>query len=69
MVPLQDIEAKSVARAYVQNWVARFGVPEQMTCDRGPQFVSELWAAMSELLGTQLNPTTAYHPQANGLIE
>ena len=24
---------------------------------------------MSELLGTQLNPTTAYHPQANGLIE
>ena len=58
-----------MANAYVHNWVARFGVPDQMTSDRGAQFVSELWTAMSELLGTQLNPTTAYHPQANGLIE
>ena len=24
---------------------------------------------MSELLGTGLNPTTAYHPQANGIVE
>ena len=69
VVPLQDIEARTVANAYVHNWVARFGVPEQMTSDRGTQFVSELWTAMSKLLGTQLNPTTAYRPQANGLIE
>ena len=40
-----------------------------MTSDRGPQFVSELWSCMSNLLGTDLHPTTAYHPQANGLIE
>ena len=69
VVPLKDIETKAIASAYIQNWVARFGVPEQMTSDRGTQFVSELWAAMAELLGTQLNPTTAYHPQANGLVE
>ena len=31
--------------------------------------MSELWTAMSNLLGTSLNPTTAYHPQANGLVE
>ena len=30
-----------------------------MTSDRGPQFVSDLWAAMSNLLGTSLHPTTA----------
>jgi hypothetical protein len=40
-----------------------------MTSDRGPQFVSELWSCMSKLLGTDLHPTTSYHPQANGLIE
>ena len=40
-----------------------------MTSDRGPQFISDLWAAMSALLGTSLHPTTAYHPQANGLVE
>ena len=68
-IPLKDIDTKSVARAYTLNWVARFGVPEVMVSDRGTQFVSELWTAMSELLGTQLNQTTAYHPQANGFIE
>ena len=68
-IPIKDIEARTIARAYVHNWVARFGVPSQMTSDRGTQFVSELWSAMSDLLGTTLNPTTAYHPQANGLVE
>ena len=68
-VPITDIEAMMVARAYIQHWVARLGVPGSMTSDRGTQFVSELWKAMSELLGTDLQATTAYHPQANGLVE
>ena len=68
-VPIQNIEMYTIARAYIQNWVARFGVPLHMTSDRGSQFVSELWSCMSNLLGTDLHPTTAYHPQANGLIE
>ena len=45
------------------------GVPADMTSDRGPQFVSRLWQAISQYLGTQLHPTTSYHPQANGLVE
>ena len=40
-----------------------------MTSDRGAQFTSCLWSAMCNLLGTELHPTTAYHPQANGLVE
>ena len=71
VVPLKNIETRTVAEAYVRvrNWIARFGVPSLRTSDRSPQFVSELWNAMSNLLGTSLNPTTAYHPQANGLVE
>ena len=68
-IPIADMETRTIAKAYVRNWVSRFGVPSQMTSDRGPQFVSEMWTAMSELLGTSLSPTTAYHPQANGLVE
>ena len=60
-VPIKDIETRAVAKAYTQNWVARFGVPAHMTSDRGTQFVSELWKAMTNLLGTELHPTTAYH--------
>ena len=40
-----------------------------ITSDRGSQFTSELWSSMCKLLGAQLRPTTAYHPQANGLVE
>ena len=42
VIPIKDIEARTIARAYVHNWVARFGVPSQMTSDRGTKFVSEL---------------------------
>ena len=68
-IPIPNMETSTVARAYLQNWVARFGIPQHMTSDRGRQFISELWSAMSNLLGTELHHTTAYHPQANGLIE
>ena len=68
-VPIKDMKAPTVAKAYVTHWVSRMGVPADMTSDRGVQFVSRLWQAMSEYLGTQLHPTTAYHPQANGLVE
>ena len=33
------------------------------------QFTSRLWASISQLLGTKLHHTTAYHPQSNGLVE
>ena len=68
-VPIKKIDTETIGRAYLLNWVARFGVPLHMTSDRGPQFVSDLWSCMSNLLGTDLHPTTSYHPQANGLIE
>jgi len=68
-LPIKDIETRTIARVYAQHWIARFGVPTLMTSDRGPQFVSDLWSALSSLLGTSLHPTTAYHPQANGLVE
>ena len=51
------------------HWIARFGVPTDISSDRGAQFTSRLWSAMAELLGIQLHHTTAYHPQANGLVE
>ena len=69
VIPIQNIETRTVARAVIQNWVARFGVPLSMTSDRGAQFTSDLWSSMCNLLGTELHPTTAYHPQANGLVK
>ena len=68
-IPVADTSAKTLCSALQFNWVARFGPPLQMTSDRGAQFTSALWARMSEFLGIRLSATTAYHPQANGLVE
>ena len=68
-IPLPDAHASTCAAALVQHWIARFGVPEDITSDRGRQFTSVLWAECNKLLGTEVHTTTAYHPQANGMVE
>ena len=68
-VPLSSTTSADVARAFLSAWVSRFGAPSDITSDRGPQFISDLWSALAKSLGTQVHRTTAYHPQANGLCE
>ena len=69
VIPLIDIRAESVAAAFLQGWISRFGVPSTVTTDRGAQFESALWNSLMQILGTKRLRTTAYHPIANGLIE
>ena len=68
-IPLHDTTTTECARALISTWIARFGVPLDMTSDRGPQFTSAMWSIISSQLGIQLHCTTAYHPQANGLVK
>ena len=50
-------------------WVARFGMPSILTMDRGVQFTSAMWAGWCGDYGVQHITTTAFHPQANGMVE
>ena len=68
-IPLADATTETCARGLIRHWIARFGVPDDLTSDRGPQFTSHLWAALNKLLGISASTTTAYHPQANGMVE
>lgn len=68
-VPLKEITTQAVSRAFVDTWISRFGSPKVLTTDQGTQFESRLFQALCSLLGCQRIRTTAYHPQANGLIE
>jgi cleavage and polyadenylation specificity factor subunit 1 len=69
VVPIQDMTAETCARAFLAQWISRFGVPQALTSDRGPQFTSDCWSQLMLLLGLPHNLTTAYHPQANGMVE
>ena len=68
-VPISEGSAVTVARAFIQILVSCFGVPATITTDRGGQFESNLWKAVTQLLGTKHIRTTAYHPIANGMVE
>jgi len=67
--PMAEANSASCAQALLTSWISRFGLPSHITSDRGSTFTSELWSALARLLGVQVHHTTAYHPQANGLVE
>jgi cleavage and polyadenylation specificity factor subunit 1 len=69
VIPLEDQEAATVARAFYTHWIARFGTPLRITTDQGRQFESCLFKQLNNLTGTNHLRTTAYHPSANGMVE
>jgi hypothetical protein len=68
-IPLVDMDDSTCADAFIAAWVARFGVPGRLTSDCGTQFTSALWGNVCNQLGIAHSTTTAYHPQANGMVE
>ena len=67
--PLKNMEASSVARVFVNDFVCRFGVPESLHTDQGRNFESALIKEICQLLGVRKTRTTPYHPQSDGLVE
>ena len=67
--PLPDASAQTCLNAFINTWVARYGIPLHVTSDRGRQFTSNLWKDMFQRLGIQAHFTTAYHPASNSVIE
>ncbi|XP_062541324.1 uncharacterized protein K02A2.6-like [Armigeres subalbatus] len=47
----------------------RFGVPEVLRSDNGPQFISECFKSFCKEFGITQQKTTPYWPQANGEVE
>ncbi|GJX71151.1 putative reverse transcriptase domain-containing protein [Tanacetum coccineum] len=46
--------------------VSRHGVPISIISDRDSHFTSRFWQSMQSALGTQLDMSTAYHPETDG---
>ncbi|BHF75332.1 hypothetical protein SprV_0501842800 [Sparganum proliferum] len=68
-IPLPDIAAPTVVKAFLSRWVAIFGAPSTITTDRSSQFESHLFQSLLSFLGCTRIRTTAYHPAANGMVE
>jgi transposase InsO family protein len=66
---MSKISASRCAKELFSTGISRYGVPDYITSDRGLQFDSEAWPAVCGWLGITRKLTTAYHQQANGLVE
>ncbi|GJQ98969.1 putative reverse transcriptase domain-containing protein [Tanacetum coccineum] len=54
-----------LARMYLKEVVTRHGIPVSIIGDRDPRFASNFWRSLENALGTNLDMSTAYHPQTD----
>ncbi|CAL8991237.1 unnamed protein product [Prunus brigantina] len=58
-----------LAKIFIDEIVRLHGVPVTIVSDRDPRFTSRFWAKLNEAFGTQLQFSTAFHPQTDGQSE
>ncbi|GJX07412.1 reverse transcriptase domain-containing protein [Tanacetum coccineum] len=69
-LPMKETDStEKLTRLYMKEIVARHGIPVSIISDRDSHFTSRVWQSLHEALGTQLNLSTAYHPQTDGQSE
>ncbi|GKC50443.1 putative reverse transcriptase domain-containing protein [Tanacetum coccineum] len=69
-VPMRETDPMDkLARMYLKEVVTRHGIPVSIICDRDPRFASNFWRSLQNALGTNLDMSTAYHPQTDGQSE
>lgn len=67
--PITNKDAETVAKAYVNNFILRYGIPNSVVTDQGTEFMSSTFKETSKLLGIKQLNSTAYHHETLGAIE
>ena len=61
--------AMDVTKLYLDQVFRRHGMPKDITSDKDPTLLSEVWKELFRVHGVDLNFSTAYHPQTDGQTE
>ncbi len=69
ILPLPDQTAETVAKAFTEEFVCRFGAPHEVHSDQGRNFESRVFAETLRLLGSSKTRTTPYNPKSDGMVE
>ncbi|GJY93011.1 putative reverse transcriptase domain-containing protein [Tanacetum coccineum] len=65
----EDYKMDRLTKLYLNEIVARHGVPISIISDHDSRFTSRFWQSMQEALRTRIDMSTAYHPQTDGQSE
>jgi transposase InsO family protein len=70
LIPMaKTLTQEGAGQLLLDNLYKRFGLPDEMLSDRGPQFAAKAFRKLLKLLGIKSNLTMAYHPQTDGAME
>ena len=65
----KTLTQEGAGQLLLDNLYKRFGLPDKMLSDRGPQFAAMAFRELLKLLGIKSNLMTAYHPQTDRATE
>lgn len=65
-IPLRRIHALSVAVAFEEHWIFKYGTPHEVLSDNGSQFTSKFFSGVWQLMRITNWFTSTYHSQTNG---
>ncbi|GJS92549.1 putative reverse transcriptase domain-containing protein [Tanacetum coccineum] len=69
-LPMKKTDSiEKLAQLYLKEIVCKHGVPTSIISDRDNLFTSRFWKSLQEAMGTQLDMSTAYHPEIDGQSE
>ena len=69
-IPTHDtITSQQLAQLFVLHVLSKHGIPNHVTSDRGPEFVSHFFRSLGIVLDMKLHFTSRYHPEGDGQME
>ncbi|GJW44525.1 putative reverse transcriptase domain-containing protein [Tanacetum coccineum] len=69
-LPMKKTDSiEKLAQLYLKEIVCKHGVPTSIISDRDSLFTLRFWKSLQEAMGTQLDMSTAYHPEIDGQSE
>ncbi|GJZ61038.1 putative reverse transcriptase domain-containing protein [Tanacetum coccineum] len=69
-IPTRETDSmETLTRLYIKEIVSRHGVPISIISDHDSHFTSRFLQSQQSALGTQLDMSTAYHPETDGQSE
>ena len=64
-----DYSAIQVVELFFREVFRLHGLPQNVVSDKDSQFICTFWRELFKLVGTELKPSTSYHPQTDGQTE